>query len=136
MTNKENFMENNIRNSFQNDDYGNDENYENNEHQENERKSDESIIDKFGIDLTKKAKKGEIDKVVGRYKEVDRMIQILSRRKKNNPVLIGEPGCVVGDTLIKVKKISEDTNHENIEINFYEDILQKIQIYEFEMKRE
>lgn len=49
-------------------------------------------LDKFGRDLTEAAKKGELDPVIGREKEVERVIQILSRRTKNNPVLIGEPG--------------------------------------------
>lgn len=55
-------------------------------------------IDKFGVDLTTKAKKGEIDPVIGRQKEIDRIIQILLRRTKNNPCLIGEPG--VGKTAV------------------------------------
>ena len=51
-----------------------------------------SEIAKYGIDLTQKAKDGKLDPVIGRKKEIDRVIQILSRRTKNNPVLIGEPG--------------------------------------------
>ena len=47
---------------------------------------------KFGIDLTQKAREGKIDPVIGRKNEIDKIIQILSRRTKNNPVLIGEPG--------------------------------------------
>lgn len=50
------------------------------------------LIDQFGIDLTQLAKNGELDPVVGRKNEIKRISQILSRRKKNNPVLIGEPG--------------------------------------------
>ena len=57
-----------------------------------------SALDKFGRDLTKAAKNGEIDPVIGREKEIERVIQILSRRTKNNPVLIGEPG--VGKTAV------------------------------------
>lgn len=57
-----------------------------------------SALDKFGRDLTQAAKNGEIDPVIGREKEIQRVIQILSRRTKNNPVLIGEPG--VGKTAI------------------------------------
>ncbi|MDD4002669.1 MAG: ATP-dependent Clp protease ATP-binding subunit [Clostridia bacterium] len=49
-------------------------------------------ISKFGTDLNSKAKEGKLDPVIGREKEIDRIIQILSRRTKNNPVLIGEPG--------------------------------------------
>lgn len=61
-------------------------------------KSNTKTLDKFGIDLTVKAKKGEIDPVIGRQKEIERVIQILSRRTKNNPCLIGEPG--VGKTAV------------------------------------
>ena len=57
-----------------------------------------SALEKFGRDLTQAAKNGEIDPVIGREKEIERVIQILSRRTKNNPVLIGEPG--VGKTAV------------------------------------
>ncbi|MBD5348521.1 MAG: ATP-dependent Clp protease ATP-binding subunit [Bacteroides sp.] len=55
-------------------------------------KSDTPALDKFGYDMTKAAAEGHLDPVVGREKEIERLAQILSRRKKNNPVLIGEPG--------------------------------------------
>ena len=58
----------------------------------------DSALEKFGRDLTRAAKNGEIDPVIGREKEIERVIQILSRRTKNNPVLIGEPG--VGKTAV------------------------------------
>lgn len=61
-------------------------------------KSDTPAIDAFGFDMTKAAAEGKLDPVVGREKEIERLVQILSRRKKNNPVLIGEPG--VGKTAI------------------------------------
>lgn len=54
--------------------------------------SDTPVLDNFGIDLTKAAEEGRLDPVVGREREIERLAQILSRRKKNNPVLIGEPG--------------------------------------------
>lgn len=54
--------------------------------------SDTPVLDNFGVDLTKAAEKDLLDPVVGREKEIDRLAQILSRRKKNNPILIGEPG--------------------------------------------
>lgn len=54
--------------------------------------SDTPVVDNFGIDLTQLARKGSLDPVVGREKEMKRMEQILCRRKKNNPILIGEPG--------------------------------------------
>ncbi len=57
-----------------------------------------TVLDKFGVDLTAKAKAGELDPVAGREKEVDRLIHILLRRTKNNPIIIGEAG--VGKTAI------------------------------------
>lgn len=62
------------------------------------KKSNTKTLDQFGRDLTQKAKDGEIDPVIGREKEIERVIQILSRRTKNNPCLIGEPG--VGKTAV------------------------------------
>lgn len=56
------------------------------------------VLDNFGRDLTKSAIEGKLDPIVGREKEIERVAQVLSRRKKNNPVLIGEPG--VGKTAI------------------------------------
>ena len=50
------------------------------------------FLDMYGTNLTERAEKGEIDRIIGREKEIDRIIQILNRRAKNNPVLIGEPG--------------------------------------------
>lgn len=61
-------------------------------------KSNTPTLDEFGTDLTEKAANGGIDPVIGREKEIERVIQILSRRTKNNPCLIGEPG--VGKTAI------------------------------------
>lgn len=61
-------------------------------------KSQTPALDHFGRDLTQLAKKGELDPIIGRENEIQRVAQILSRRKKNNPVLIGEPG--VGKTAI------------------------------------
>jgi len=55
-------------------------------------KSKTPVLDNFGRDLTKMAIEGKLDPVVGREKEIERVAQILSRRKKNNPILIGEPG--------------------------------------------
>ncbi len=54
--------------------------------------SETPIVDNYGTDLTKAAAEGVLDPIVGRHAEIERMAQILSRRKKNNPVLIGEPG--------------------------------------------
>ena len=54
--------------------------------------NDTPVLDNFGVDMTKAAREGKLDPVVGRAKEIERISQILSRRKKNNPILIGEPG--------------------------------------------
>src|SRR5829696_2216697 len=61
-------------------------------------KSKTPVLDNFGRDITKLAETGTLDPIVGREKEIERVSQILSRRKKNNPILIGEPG--VGKTAI------------------------------------
>ncbi|MBO7477276.1 MAG: ATP-dependent Clp protease ATP-binding subunit, partial [Salinivirgaceae bacterium] len=81
------------------DDEGDDALYEN-MHKKNQSKdggqpksnSDTPVLDNFGIDLTKAAEENRLDPIVGRETEIERLAQILSRRKKNNPVLIGEPG--------------------------------------------
>ena len=56
------------------------------------------FLDNFGTNLNEKAKHGQIDKVIGREKEIERLVEILNRRKKNNPCIIGEPG--VGKTAL------------------------------------
>jgi len=55
--------------------------------------SDTPVLDNFSKDLMKLASEGKLDPVIGREQEIDRIAQILSRRKKNNPIIIGEPGC-------------------------------------------
>lgn len=62
------------------------------------RNAKTEILDKFSIDLTNEAKNGRLDPVIGRDKEINRLVQILCRRTKNNPILIGDPG--VGKTAI------------------------------------
>ncbi len=69
-----------------------------NQRQDDQQKNRKSILSEFSRDLTALAKEGKIDPVIGRDKEIQRMIQILSRRTKNNPVLVGEPG--VGKTAV------------------------------------
>ncbi len=54
--------------------------------------SETPVLDNFGVDVTKAAEEGRLDPIVGREREIERLAQILSRRKKNNPILIGEPG--------------------------------------------
>lgn len=66
--------------------------------QERKNNKKRKYLDMYGINLTQRAAKGEIDRVIGRHREIDRVVQILNRRTKNNPVLIGEPG--VGKTAI------------------------------------
>ncbi len=68
------------------------------EDEDEEDESKKSYLAKYSIDLLEKAKEGKIDPVIGRDKEIKRVIQILCRRKKNNPILVGEPG--VGKTAI------------------------------------
>ena len=66
----------------------------NNRHVRHKKKpaNDTPVLDNFGTDMTRAAEEGKLDPVVGRVKEIERLAQILSRRKKNNPILIGEPG--------------------------------------------
>jgi ATP-dependent Clp protease ATP-binding subunit ClpC len=66
--------------------------------QQGATKSKTPVLDNFGRDITKLAETGQLDPIIGREKEIERVSQILSRRKKNNPILIGEPG--VGKTAI------------------------------------
>lgn len=66
--------------------------------QEGNRQSGSLVLDQFGRNLTVAAREGKLDPVVGREKEIERIMQVLSRRTKNNPVLIGEPG--VGKTAV------------------------------------
>ena len=73
--------------------------------------SNTPVLDNFSRDLNKLAEAGKLDPVVGRDREILRIAQILSRRKKNNPIIIGEPGCVLPDTIIEVEKISESNSH-------------------------
>lgn len=78
------------------DDTGNDDGLKeasfNNPANKTNKKSKTPVLDNFGRDLTEMAEQGKLDPVVGREKEIERVSQILSRRKKNNPLLIGEPG--------------------------------------------
>ncbi|MCR5624254.1 MAG: ATP-dependent Clp protease ATP-binding subunit [Lachnospiraceae bacterium] len=79
-------------------------------HKNTKKKSQTPVLDAFGTDLTKAAKEGNLDAVIGRDLETERMIRILSRRTKNNPCLIGEPG--VGKTAVveglAIKIVNED----------------------------
>jgi ATP-dependent Clp protease ATP-binding subunit ClpC len=79
-----------------NDDSGQDDSLKgdnfNNPANKSNKKSKTPVLDNFGRDLTEMAEEGKLDPVVGREKEIERVSQILSRRKKNNPLLIGEPG--------------------------------------------
>ncbi len=66
--------------------------------QTNQRKGKRRFLDQYCIDLTNRAREGKLDRMIGRHEELERVIQILNRRQKNNPCLIGEPG--VGKTAI------------------------------------
>lgn len=96
-SNEEDFMENLPKAESYNDDAGQDDslresNFSNPSSGKAAKKSKTPVLDNFGRDLTELAEEGKLDPVVGREKEIERVSQILSRRKKNNPLLIGEPG--------------------------------------------
>ena len=96
MPKEENFLENLPKNESFNEDSSNDDGLKgesfNNPTTKTNKKSKTPVLDNFGRDLTEMAEDGKLDPVVGREKEIERVSQILSRRKKNNPLLIGEPG--------------------------------------------
>jgi ATP-dependent Clp protease ATP-binding subunit ClpC len=96
MPKEENFLENLPKNESFNEDSSHDDNLKgesfNNPTSKTNKKSKTPVLDNFGRDLTEMAEEGKLDPVVGREKEIERVSQILSRRKKNNPLLIGEPG--------------------------------------------
>ncbi len=79
--------------------------------EKNKKNKKTKYLDTFGENLTEKARQGKLDKVIGREKELARMIQILNRRSKNNPALIGEPG--VGKTAI-VNALAQEIVKENV----------------------
>jgi ATP-dependent Clp protease ATP-binding subunit ClpC len=93
---EEDFNDNLPTNESYNDDSGQDDSLKegsfNNPGNKTNKKSKTPVLDNFGRDLTEMAEEGKLDPVVGREKEIERVSQILSRRKKNNPLLIGEPG--------------------------------------------
>ncbi len=75
-----------------NDDFGSSANRQTTQTEQKQADGGTPYLDNYGIDLTQAAEGGKLDPVVGREKEIERIAQILSRRKKNNPILIGEPG--------------------------------------------
>ena len=93
---EDDFLDNLPKNESFNDDPGQDDSLKegnfNNPTNKSNKKSKTPVLDNFGRDLTEMAEEGKLDPVVGREKEIERVSQILSRRKKNNPLLIGEPG--------------------------------------------
>ena len=92
----DNYMENLPKNESYNEDSSGEESFKesnfSNAASKTNKKSKTPVLDNFGRDLTEMAEEGKLDPVVGREKEIERVSQILSRRKKNNPLLIGEPG--------------------------------------------
>jgi len=106
---------------FGNDDGDDDEDFEEEfqhsaRHEGSDSTSDTPVLDSFGVDLTKAAAEGQLDPVVGRAKEIERLSQILSRRKKNNPILIGDPG--VGKSAIAEGLASRIIEHKVSRILF------------------
>ena len=91
-------------------DFSNEKNIKSSDNKKRGSYSNTSVLNQYSIDLTIEAKKGKLDNIVGRNREIERVIQILTRRTKNNPCLIGEPG--VGKTAIAEglaeKIVSED----------------------------
>ena len=77
---------------------------------EKRQKSATPALDSYGVDVTRKAAQGELDPVIGREEEITRVVQILSRRRKNNPILIGEPG--VGKSAIVEGLAIRIANHD------------------------
>src|SRR5438132_7437502 len=90
-----------------------------------EGKKSSKLLDQFGVNLTKLAAEGKLDPVVGRQTEIERVMQILSRRTKNNPVLIGEPG--VGKTAV-VEGLAARISSNNVP-----DLLKGKQIYTLDL---
>ncbi|MBU3681027.1 MAG: ATP-dependent Clp protease ATP-binding subunit [Flavobacterium sp.] len=92
----DNYLENLPKNESYNEDNSGEESFKesnfSNANSKTNKKSKTPVLDNFGRDLTEMAEEGKLDPVVGREKEIERVSQILSRRKKNNPLLIGEPG--------------------------------------------
>jgi ATP-dependent Clp protease ATP-binding subunit ClpA len=110
--NEENYIKKNydIKGALSDDEDDVDDSFRQKKNQGNSSKT--PILDSYSRDLTKLAEEDKLDPIVGRMKEIERVSQILARRKKNNPILIGEPGCVDGDTLITIRKISDEMGHE------------------------
>ncbi|MCD7971093.1 MAG: ATP-dependent Clp protease ATP-binding subunit [Candidatus Azobacteroides sp.] len=119
--NEENNPDLNMGSGFTDDDDEEDENFSGKGEQSGSAKAgkattksgnDTPVLDNFGFDMTKAAEEGRLDPIVGREKEIERLAQILSRRKKNNPILIGEPGvgksAIVEGLAIRIneKKVS------------------------------
>ncbi len=93
--------------------------------EEQKTNDEDSYLAKFTVDLVKEAKEGKIDPVIGRDKEIERVLQILCRRKKNNPLLVGEPG--VGKTAIAEGLALKIANEE------LPDVLQGASLYSLDM---
>ena len=83
-------------------------------------KSRTPVLDNFGRDVTRLADEGKLDPIIGRETEIERVSQILSRRKKNNPILIGEPG--VGKTAI-VEGLALRINEKKVSRTLYDCLL-------------
>jgi ATP-dependent Clp protease ATP-binding subunit ClpA len=85
-----------------------------NENPQKNTSKDTPVLNNFSRDLIKLAEEGKLDPVIGREREITRIAQILSRRKKNNPIIVGDPGCVLENTIIEVEKFSNKNSHNII----------------------
>ena len=110
----EDFMDNLPKNESYNDDSGQDDSLKgenfNNPTNKSNKKSKTPVLDNFGRDLTELAEEGKLDPVIGREREILRIAQILSRRKKNNPILVGSAGVGKSQLIdgLAVKMVSGD----------------------------
>ncbi len=99
------------------------------------RNSNEKVLEEFTVDLTAAAAKGKLDPLIGRQQELNRIMQVLCRRKKNNPLLVGEPG--VGKTAMAeglALKIYEDSSaDQNGEKSTVPELLKKMSIHMLDM---
>ena len=124
--------------SNSNSDESTEENKKSKDKKQSKKKQKKTMLDTYGTNLTEKAARGEVDRVVNRDAEIERVIQILNRRSKNNPVLLGEPG--VGKTAVAEGLASEYSPHSlpllrRLPQQYYESHQLQVQRYLFRQPR-